>query len=181
MSDDIVQTLDHLAESSRVLDQLRRLPRDRVDYLISVLEEPAAVQSLIRLLRTVQEIGREDRLQRQGPSLPFTPGDIDALGSSASGRELARDLPVLLAQLFADSIRFPTVRSISDFVQDAFRITVPHQRLNRVRYIKKVVNAVRRSPKALHFARNNMVHAPANTQDQAYSALYNFIRGRLTD
>ena len=176
---ELAKNLEHLAESTRLLDQLVRMPRERVDQLLHLLSDPAAAAALVRLLQSVRE------LQERHRSIDYpasqAPPKLSPEVRSTATRDLVESLRPLLEEMFSDRERFPSTKSIADFVSEVFKLNVPYQRVNRERYIQRVVSAVKRSPRAIHHVRNFVDGVRMDPRDAAYATLYNFIRGRSVD
>ncbi len=179
---DLAQALDHLAESSHILDQMLKMPPHRVDLLLQLLSNPASVAAMRRLLSTVRHMQLQDpRARVSGGRALQRKADGSKSSAPTSRGALTTDLEPLLRDVFKDQSRFPTVAAIAKFVHDVFRIEVPHQKLGRDRYIGRVVTALNKSPRALHSARAALADSEPSQRDEAYTALYNFIRGRLSE
>lgn len=163
---EILGTIEHLVDSSRVLDQLMRMPRENVDHAVRLLSDQKAVESLRQLLKTVRSI--QNARPHSSPRKP-------------TGTPVADELEPILTELLSDKRRFPTVAAMAAFVRDVFRVEVTHNKQSRERYIKNITRTLRANPKALFHARNALMHASGDRKDKAYGALYGFIRGRLTD
>lgn len=162
---DIIGAIEHLVDSSRVLDQLMRMPRENVDNALRLLSDQKAVESLRQLLKTVRSI--QNARPHSSPRKP-------------AGAPVADELEPILTELLSDKTRFPTVATMAVFVREVFRVSVPHKKQSRERYIKNVTRTLRGNPKALFHARNALIPAEGDRKDEAYGALYRFIRGRLT-
>lgn len=167
--DEILTDLRRLADSAGTLEELLGMEPDRVERLLRLLSDRAAIGRLRRLLASVKAI-------------QTTPASPRPTVSSAEARASEpRSMEEALRDLFSDSSRFPTVASIAEFCREAFGLRVPHAKKGRKRYISSVLTAFRKSPKARHHARNLLAHGKVDEKDERYQLLYKFIRGSLTE
>ena len=164
---DLTADLEQLAESSKALERLLRIPPTQVDRLLALLSDPRALHALRRLLKVTHQL-------QTGNSRPPSGRVADSAG--------AEDLkmPAILEELFSDRERFPTVTSIGDFSRKVFQINVNYNRDSRGAFVRKVIRAVEGNRKAMIHAENALTDGQLREHDIAYATLYNFIRGRMT-
>ena len=171
---DIVSVVQQLAESGDHIDQLMRMPTDRLESVLALLSDRVAIEAFRRVLKTVVEMQR--RTGRQLGARRHTDDEARSNIPDVDGETYAA-----LGRIFADTTRFPSVPSIQKTVIEVFRVEVPiGQKQSRDRYIRTVIAALRENPKALLNAKS-FLEKGGDKKDLAYSRLYDFIRGRLTD
>lgn len=160
----LTQDLVQMAQSAHFLDGLARLDEAQLKRILAILSDPRAVQAVRRLVAMALDFKKGRHRE----------SDVEASSSSTDQPE---DLISALERLFNDSEKFRTVAEVARFAKSTLGINAAYQKESRHAYVRKLLHQLRRDPALLERASASLSEN-LSPKDEAYSLLYNYIRGR---
>lgn len=157
----LTQDLLQIVQSAHFVESLAGLDEDQLNRILAILSDRRTVDGVRRLLVM---------------ALDFKRGRRDVKYSSIVDREDSTDFPGILEKLFNDKEQFPAVADIAKFAKNTLGLNIPHKKRSRQTYVRQLSSHISRDP-SLRAKSAEILSASLSPKDEAYSILYNYIRG----